>query len=484
MSEWSESSRPQGSHVLQLAGSEAATMSDIAALPMAYRLVESLAENGPKIVQMAPESARLLRTRRNDIAVAQVRRYRTALSPMRRVRSKGVFDGATGRTSVRIHLRVAGTDAPVEGALVVAVLDTSNGLGLPRRRSGMNGQVTLTFPGTQTVVQELFVYPRCGVWGFYGRDLALTEGMTIHLQPINFADPDLLQELIADSADDAGQNVRVGVVDSGVDGSHPDLNVAGGISFAPDSADAQDHGAGADGHGTHVAGIISGRARRGHGMRGVAPAAALFSYRVFPKDGSSTTNSCIMRAIHRAIEDRCDLINLSLGGGYSDPALNRVIGHAYDNGTVCIVAAGNDGRRAVSYPAWYKRALAISALGREGAFPKESTETAAVDAPRSANNPDQFIALFSNIGTEIDFTGPGVGIVSCFPSNRYAVMSGTSMACPAVTGVAATLLSQNSVIHRMRRGRNRAREIIDLVRRTSRDAGFPDVFQGFGLPFV
>src|SRR5262249_24363126 len=81
-------------------------------------------------------------------------------------------------------------------------------------------------------------------------------------------------------------------------------------------------------------------------------------------------------------------------------------------------------------------------LGQRGTFPKDSVETGDIAPPFASSNRDRFIAAFSNVGQEVALTGPGVGIVSTVPARDYAVMSGTSMACPAVTGCVASILSQ------------------------------------------
>ena len=105
-----------------------------------------------------------------------------------------------------------------------------------------------------------------------------------------------------------------------------------GANFTPNETNSHDWHAGADGHGTHVAGIIGGRGLIGQGMRGVAPGVTLMSYRVFPKTKGTTSTSAIAFAIDRAVADGCDLINLSLGGGQPDLPLSRSIGAAYDQG--------------------------------------------------------------------------------------------------------------------------------------------------------
>lgn len=443
-------------------------------------ILDSVAEKGPKLVALEPERARRIRQRPGEFLLAPVRRYRKAVMPMRRVRTKGLFDGASSRTSVQVTVVEAGSGRPVEGATVIAVMDLDRNLGI-RRRTGARGQATLSFPTRNTRLDELYIYPPHSVWGLYRRNVTVANGDRFALERIDFAHSSLMRAVYGDGDASDGQNVRVGVVDSGIDRDHPDLTIHGGANYAPDGP-LDDFGAGADGHGTHVGGIVAGHGQAGASMRGVAPASELYSYRVFPKDGGSASNVEVAKAIHRAVQDGCHLINLSLGGGLADPTLNRAIGYAYARGVVCIAAAGNDGRRPVSYPAWYKRAVAVSAMGSVAHLPPDVNDRAEVEEPPSSLDPDLFIAGFSNIGDEIDATAPGVGVVSCFPGDRYAVMSGTSMAAPAVTGLAARLLSRDPGILAMQGGLDRARAIVEIVRDSARAAGFTPQLEGFGLP--
>jgi subtilisin len=175
---------------------------------------------------------------------------------------------------------------------------------------------------------------------------------------------------------------------------------------------------------------------------------------VFGSGSDRASNFAIAKAIDRAVADGCDLINMSLGGGPPDPLTQAAIADARSSGTLVIVAAGNDDRSPVSFPAADERAVAISAMGRKGTFPGGTVEVSEI-APPFGTDKKNFIAAFSNIGVEIDLTGTGVGIISTVPGG-YVAMSGTSMACPAVTGFAARVLSGLPALRNMARAQARS----------------------------
>ncbi|MDE2293368.1 MAG: S8 family peptidase [Elusimicrobia bacterium] len=206
-----------------------------------------------------------------------------------------------------------------------------------------------------------------------------------------------------------GQGVKVAVIDTGIDASHPDLapNYAGGVNIIdPQSDPMDDHG-----HGTHVAGTIAG-AGVGRGVVGVAPRARLYAVKVLDAKGGGT-NSAIAEGIAWAVDNGMQVINMSLGGP-SSSVLKKAVQKAYQAGITIVCAAGNDPNAPVSAPASYPETIAVSA---------------------SAS--DDSLASFSSTGPEVDFVAPGQDIVSTWPGGKYAKLSGTSMASPHVAGLAA-----------------------------------------------
>jgi len=258
--------------------------------------------------------------------------------------------------------------------------------------------------------------------------------------------------------------------------AHPDLTVSGGANTVT-GEDPKDFGDNGKGHGTHVAGIIAAHGTPPAGVRGVAPGVKLRSYRVFARNSGSASSFAIAKAIDQAVLDKCDLLNMSLGGGQPDPVLSAAVDDARAAGSLCVIAAGNDGRQPVSFPANLGSALAVSAMGRKGTFPPSAAENDDIAAPYGTDKKN-FVADFSNVGPEIDLTGPGVAIISTWPTG-YTEISGTSMACPAVTG--ATARSLKAPLLKSKRDAARSDAIVKAVLATASPLGFGPNFEGHGL---
>jgi subtilisin len=423
------------------------------------RILHSIHEDGLKLAEMSPEAVFNLRATLPGVRVVPVVQYRTAHRPRYTIAS---IIKTPGRASGNLQLTIkdAGNGKPIAGANVVAFTDFANRQGLSGT-SNASGMVLLGRNRVSVTLERLYIYPPHGYWGHYGESIRIADGDSFALPPINLSVPDLLATLYGGYARDAGAGVRIGVIDTGIALNHPDLKVAGGKNLVQ-GENPGDFGPSAD-HGSHVAGIIAASGTPPTGRRGVAPAATLMSYRVFGKNAETATNYDIARAIDQAVTDQCDLLNMSLGGGDTDPAVAESVNAAYQAGTLSICATGNDYRKPVSFPAQLQQVLAVSALGQRGTFPDTSVEMGDVEKPFAAANKDRFIAAFSNVGQEVALTAPGVGIVSTVPDRDYAVMSGTSMACPAVTGCVAAILSQQPTLLQMPRDENRTQAFTKAV---------------------
>ena len=403
--------------------------------------------------------------------------YRMAVADVRLGRSRlGASIGPLGADFFMLRIRSSMDGNPIPGAVVTLRLkgSTTNINGV----SDATGTVVLGVRAPALREATLLIEPGfAGHWGFLSRRIDLTSGDSIDLDPIDLsATPDSLRHLVKPGQPADGAGVVVAVIDSGV-GPHPDLPTALGD---PDTS---------IGHGTHVAGIIAGNGPGG--LAGVAPAAAIRSYRVFDDEATGQArNFEVHQAIVRAAADGCHLINLSLkselemDGTFDDPVISIAIEQASRAGALVVAAAGNDFRRFVAFPARHRDAVAVSAIGWEPGLPPNAYDRWTISTDRCQSDETMFFATFSNegvSGTGIAITAPGTGIVSTVPGNRYAPMSGTSMACPAAVGAIARLLSANPHVRDMPADRTRRDAIWNLVLAHAREVGLGKQREGAGM---
>ncbi|HEY8082619.1 MAG TPA: S8 family serine peptidase [Solirubrobacterales bacterium] len=254
-----------------------------------------------------------------------------------------------------------------------------------------------------------------------------------------------------DGVDDVRVNADVAVIDSGIDPSHPDLNLYKRTDCVPAGEDPEDpeesaiaeciDGMGTDkkGHGTHVAGTI-GAIDNDKGVVGVAPGARLWAVRALNKNGSGAA-SWIIAGVDwvTAHSSEIDVANMSLGCVCSLPALDTAINESVEAGVVYVVAAGNDATdiKNVS-PASNPNVITVSALADYDGKPGGAASgTLCQDW-----GPDDTLATFSNFGEGVEVAAPGVCIESTLPGGGYGYDSGTSMAAPHVAGTAALVASE------------------------------------------
>jgi len=451
-----------------------------AASAVKLTVLDSIADDGAKLIEIDPESLPALRALQPGLRLAPVRYYRLQVEQATLLaRLKAAQAGAVREVTIRVVS--AADQSPVRGATVVAFTNFEQREGADGTTNAQ-GQVKLTLRASR--IERLFIYPEQGYWSGFRRNLSASGTLDVSLHPIDLTFTDALRHFYGEAPQATGQGARVGVVDTGV-GPHPDLAVAGGRNTVR-GEDEKDYSDG-DIHGTHVAGIIAAHGTPPTGLRGMAPGAQLFAYRVFGKNKDSASNYDIAKAIDAARQDQCDVINMSLGLqldggplGASDEALRAAIEDAHEGGVLSVAAAGNDDRGPVNFPAADALCLAVSAMGRKGTFPPDTTESADVAAPYGRDNKN-FIASFSNIGPEVDLTAPGVGILSTVPGG-HAPLSGTSMSTPVVTGFAARLLASRPDLRAMARDAARATALAQALGSAARSLGFKPTYEGRGMP--
>ncbi|HSE10593.1 MAG TPA: S8 family peptidase [Nocardioidaceae bacterium] len=240
-------------------------------------------------------------------------------------------------------------------------------------------------------------------------------------------------------------NVDVAVIDTGVDLTHPDINVyrAGAKNCSIGAINAND----LHGHGTHVAGTV-GALDNNSGVVGMAPGARIWPVKVLTDAGSGLNSDVVCGIDYVAAHaDEIEVANMSLGGGGEDDgscgtksgdAMHAAICEAVAAGITFVVAAGNDSTDAKDFtPAAYDEVVTVSALADFNGLPGGGA------ASTCRSDVDDTFANFSNYGSDVDIIAPGVCIYSTSMLGGYATLSGTSMASPHVAGGAALYAANN-----------------------------------------
>lgn len=224
----------------------------------------------------------------------------------------------------------------------------------------------------------------------------------------------------------SGANIKVAVLDSGVDANHVDLRSKIDARANFSSAATQDDNYG---HGTAVAGIV-GAAHNTEGVAGVCPGCRILDGKVLNDSGSGSASG-IANGINWAVNNGAKVINMSLGMRSSRTLQTAVI-KAWDKGVVLVAAAGNGGNTTKLYPAAYPNVIAVGATDNRDAKASFSTYDA----------------------SWVDVAAPGVNVYSTFPSHNFYLMrngrsmmydvgNGTSMSSPIVAAVAALAWSKS-----------------------------------------
>lgn len=258
-----------------------------------------------------------------------------------------------------------------------------------------------------------------------------------------------------------GKGIKVGIVDTGIDLKHEDLQgrVKEYVNFTSyDRQDINDE----NGHGTHVAGIIAAN-KNNIGVVGIAPEVDLYIAKAFGKDGSADYGA-ISKSLSWMAERGVDVINMSFSSQTASKEYYRLITQVYRSGISLVCAAGNEG---------------LSQAGTKGdtiGYPANFPETIAV----TAVDIHKKRADFSSVGADAEIAAPGVDIFSTYKNNSYATLSGTSMAAPAITGAVALLQAKAQI----RQGRKLSpEEIRTTLHMYSEDLGVKgrDSEYGFGI---
>jgi thermitase len=218
--------------------------------------------------------------------------------------------------------------------------------------------------------------------------------------------------------------VKVGIVDTGIDQTHPDLaGKAVGCATSYNTGLLIHNGVCADdnGHGSHVSGTISANTNNATGVSGVAFNSPIVMCKALATAAGTGLTSDIANCINWVSGQGIKVLSMSLGGG-DNATLKAAVQKAYNsgNGVLIVAAAGNDGDATLNYPAAYPEVVSVAAT----------------------DNKDHR-ASFSNANSDVEVAGPGVNVESTYTGGLYMSLSGTSMATPHVAGVAAVIADLN-----------------------------------------
>ncbi len=253
-----------------------------------------------------------------------------------------------------------------------------------------------------------------------------------------------------------GENVKVGIVDSGINDNHEDLknNIAKAVDYVESGTIIDEMP-----HGSSVAGVIAAEINNGIGVAGVSQA-DLYMYKVFK--GKNTSVSYIIEAFADAVNvDNCDVVNMSVGVEFNDSqsSLNNkdifkeAIDKACEKGVIVIAAAGNSGDQGnpVMYPAGFDNVISVAAIGE-----------------------DEKYTFFSEYNDKVDVAAPGMFVYTT-DNDGYDYVNGTSFAAPHVAGTAAVVKKINPDINQ--------KTFETMIKLSSKDAGDIgyDIHYGWGI---
>jgi len=386
-----------------------------------------------------------------------------------------------------LALRIVGErDQPLARAAVVAY-----GPGFPIQAvTDEAGTARLSlFGGGAESVQALYVKPKANYWErlILTPELNESSPTTIKLRPLAEIFPNLAGERgervvqwgqrlmrIDQPGNLTGAGIRVGIIDSGCDNTHPALrHVVHGKDFTsrqsegrqsegrPREARRGDNGWTDDvlGYGTHSAGLVAAALGTSQGIAGCAPEAEVHAFKVLPGGRLSD----LLAALDECIAREVDVVSLSVGCDEGSELLDQKLSELRHKGIACIVAAATSGGP-LQFPAVLPTVLAVGAVGKLREFPTDTCH-AHVIIPELIGNGGLFPAAFTGVGPHVAVGAPGVAVLSSVPGG-YAALDGAGIAAAQVTGMAALILAHHSLFQGPLKARSdqRVSALFNLIR--------------------
>jgi subtilisin len=340
------------------------------------------------------------------------------------------------------------------------------------------------FGGGPESVRALYVKPKANYWERFVPAPELNEGSptTIRLRPLAETFPNLAGERgervvqwgqrlmrMDQPGHLTGAGIRVGIIDSGCDNTHPALRrVVHGKDFTNRQGEGRqregrrsDNGWTDDvlGYGTHSAGLVAAAPGAGQGIAGCAPEAEVHAFKVFPGGRLSD----LLAALDECIAREIDVVGLSVGCDEGSELLDQKMRELRHKGIACIVAAGTSGGP-WQFPAVLPAVLAVGAVGKLREFPPDTCHAHAI-MPALIGNDGLFPAVFTGVGPHVAVGAPGVAVLSSVPGG-YAALDGTGIAAAQVTGMAALILAHHPLFQGPLKARSEQRvsALFSLIR--------------------
>ena len=393
-------------------------------------------------------------------------------------------------TAIEVAIRVIGErDQPL--AKVTIVID---GGGLPvQGLTDDTGTASLTFfGGSLEEIQTLFIRAAANHWDRVILIPRLNSGTnTVKLRPLSESYPGFpgtrllgwgqrLMGIDPASGRFTGAGVKIGIIDSGCDITHPLLqHVKYGKDFTAGSTDrswTQDLAS----QGTHCAGIIGAAASK-QGIMGCAPEAELHIFKVIPEGRVSD----LLAALDECIERELDVIHIGVvTDGFSELVSQKLL-EARQKGIICIAAAGTAGGSPVFPAGLPGGAIAVAAIGKLKEFPADSSHVLNV-VPQLIGSEGLFASRFNGSGPQIAVAAPGIAIVSTIPGGGYLAADGTPAAAAHVTGFAALVLAHHPLFQQdgvfTVRSEQRVQALLELIQASSVPHFLDPQYAGAGVP--
>lgn len=357
--------------------------------------------------------------------------------------------------------------------------------------SGMASVAIFNAEADLEQIQAIYVQPAADHWEYFVQypQLDPAETTVVRLNPLFPAAAKPVDEKWAGWGQKAmnldhlatgqtGAGVKIALIDSGCDNSHPLLrHVTQGVNLTSDGG-AKDWTRDEIGQGTHCAGIIAGVKEASRGIAGIAPGAEIHVFKISP--GGHLGDLIV--ALDQCIERQIDIVHLGVGCHQLSELVAKKMIEARFKGIACIAAAGDEAGPA-QFPSVVPGVLSVSAVGRLGEFPWD-THHGLTAIPELIGPAGVFATNFSGVGPQIGVCGPGVAVVSSVPGGGFAARDGTAVAAAHVTGFAALVLAHHSLFQSSyrSRGEQRVNALFDLIRSSAASPVFDPARVGVGLP--